>query len=412
MKQIVKKGQTSYLVLIFIQDSSSTTGAGLTGLTSGSAGLTCYRARGDDGNANATQIVLSGGTRGTWSSGGFVEKDATNMPGWYEFGVPDAALATGSNYCGIMFKGATNMAPLPLEFQLVGFDPLDAVHLGLSALPNAAAGAANGLLISGVNSGTTTFGAITCTGTFTISDGVVITRSTAASIGLSITGNTSGVGLSITGGNTAGGATITSGGGNTNGLDILGAGIGNGLRARSGTGAIGHGISASSLATNGSGIALIGAGTGHGMSLAAGATGNGINVTTTAGDGILVSPTGGHALNLVANGTSKHGLLATGGGVGTCDGIKGLAGTGGVDIRGQLSDLSVTTYAEPGQETPAATNTLAVKIGYNFKAWRNLSTQTATAYKLYNDDAVTVDQKSAVSDDGTTFSRGEVATGP
>src|SRR5258708_5893375 len=127
MKLLVKKGATSYLTAIFIQDSSSTTGAGLTGLTSGSAGLVCYRARADDGNAAGTAISLSAGTRGTWSSGGFVEKDATNMPGLYELGVPDAALATGSNWAILMLKGATNMAPLPLEIQLVNFDPTDVV---------------------------------------------------------------------------------------------------------------------------------------------------------------------------------------------------------------------------------------------------------------------------------------------
>lgn len=126
MKLLVTKGATSYLIAIFIRDSSSATGAGLTGLTSGSSNLVCYRARSDDGNAAGTQINLSGGTRGTWSSGGFVEKDATNMPGVYELGIPNAAVASGSNYCIIMLKGATNMAPLTLELQLVEWNPQNA----------------------------------------------------------------------------------------------------------------------------------------------------------------------------------------------------------------------------------------------------------------------------------------------
>lgn len=74
--------------------------------------------------------------------------------------------------------------------------------------------------------------------------------------------------------------------------------------------------------------------------------------------------------------------------------------------------LAVDTYAEPGQSTPAATASLATKIGFLVKAWRNRSTQTATTYSLYNDDAVTVDQKATVSDDGVTTDRGEVTTGP
>jgi hypothetical protein len=74
--------------------------------------------------------------------------------------------------------------------------------------------------------------------------------------------------------------------------------------------------------------------------------------------------------------------------------------------------LNVDTYAEPGQGTPGATITLAAKINYLYKAWRNRITQTATTYSLYNDDAATVDHKASVSDNGTTFDKGEVATGP
>ncbi len=74
--------------------------------------------------------------------------------------------------------------------------------------------------------------------------------------------------------------------------------------------------------------------------------------------------------------------------------------------------LATDTYAEPGQEAPAATNTLAVKIGYLFKFLRNRLTQTATELKVYADDATTVDQKSTVSDDATTYDRGEIGTGP
>src|SRR5215831_10233896 len=92
----VKKGRTSFLARVFIKDSTVAYDKGLTGLTNASSGLTCYRMRDDDGNAGATQLVLSAGTRGTWSSGGFIEKDATNAPGWYELGLPDTGQAAGS----------------------------------------------------------------------------------------------------------------------------------------------------------------------------------------------------------------------------------------------------------------------------------------------------------------------------
>jgi hypothetical protein len=73
--------------------------------------------------------------------------------------------------------------------------------------------------------------------------------------------------------------------------------------------------------------------------------------------------------------------------------------------------LATDTYAEPGQGSPAATLSLAAKIGYIYKAWRNRSTQTASEYALYGDDGVTKDQEAAVSDDGTTFVRSEIQTG-
>lgn len=83
------------------------------------------------------------------------------------------------------------------------------------------------------------------------------------------------------------------------------------------------------------------------------------------------------------------------------------------EVQSEVVDaLNVDTYAEIGQETPAATQTIRKMIGYLYKAWRNRITQTATTYSLYADDATTVDQKATVSDDATTYDRGEVGTGP
>ena len=55
---------------------------------------------------------------------------------------------------------------------------------------------------------------------------------------------------------------------------------------------------------------------------------------------------------------------------------------------------------------------LVKKIGYLYKFLRNKITQDATTLKVYADDASTVDQKATVSDDGTTYTRGEIGTGP
>jgi hypothetical protein len=61
----------------------------------------------------------------------------------------------------------------------------------------------------------------------------------------------------------------------------------------------------------------------------------------------------------------------------------------------------------------AVTATFVTKLGYLYKAWRNKTTQTATEYKLFNGAVTTtVDHKATVSDDGTTFTRTDVTTGP
>jgi hypothetical protein len=83
------------------------------------------------------------------------------------------------------------------------------------------------------------------------------------------------------------------------------------------------------------------------------------------------------------------------------------------EVNAEVVDaLNVDTYAEPGQGAPAATSSLAAKINYLYKAWRNKTEQTATTTSIYNDAGSTVDQKSTVSDNGTTATRGEIATGP
>lgn len=143
MKKKLYAGTTSHIERVFLQDTTQTDGRGLTGLAYNSAGLTVYYIR--QGEASATAISLVTATVGTWVSGGFKEIDATNMPGWYELHVPNAAIAAGAKSVGIHLKGATNMAPYPIELELDALNYQDAVRAGLTALPNANAGASGGL---------------------------------------------------------------------------------------------------------------------------------------------------------------------------------------------------------------------------------------------------------------------------
>jgi hypothetical protein len=74
--------------------------------------------------------------------------------------------------------------------------------------------------------------------------------------------------------------------------------------------------------------------------------------------------------------------------------------------------LATDTYAEPAQGAPAATATLAAKLNWMYKFLRNKITQTSTTLSVYDDAGTTVDHKATVSDDGTTYTRGEIASGP
>lgn len=348
-KRTFLAGATSQTMDVFLQDSSSTIGAGLSGLVFNTANLKAYYRKGATGTLTAVTLATQT-VGGAWSSGGFVEIDATNAKGLYRFDIPDTILAS-TPAAVIHFYGATNLAQNFSELEIVAYDPFNATSLGLSrldaaitsrmatftlptnfsafsidasgrvdvikvagttqtakdiggAVPAVAAGASGGLLISGSNAGTTTLGALTITGATTHTGNVILSD-----------------GLTISAPSTL----------------------------------------------NRAGIDITGNGTGSGMIVAAGATGTGIQVNTTAGDGISVTPTGGHAIRALGQGSTKHGFFATGSSAGTGDGIRATAGTG-VDIRGNITGnlvgtvSTLTTYTGNTPQT-ADVATLITTVG-------------------------------------------------
>jgi hypothetical protein len=133
MKLKIKSSTTSKKTRILVRDSSSTTGAGLTGLVYNSSGLVWYYFR--DGDTAAASVPLANPPAlGTFASGGFKEVDATNMPGVYEIGIPNAALTVAGSV-HMMLKGATNMVPVAIEIELDALDYQDAQRGGMAALP-------------------------------------------------------------------------------------------------------------------------------------------------------------------------------------------------------------------------------------------------------------------------------------
>lgn len=117
---IVPPDATSRCFDIFVNDSSVTTGAGLTGLLYNTASLTGYYHRNTGATATAISLVNQT-TLGTWNTGGFKAVDGTNMPGWYSICPPNAAFAAGATSVSIGLKGAANMAPANIRVQ-IGLD--------------------------------------------------------------------------------------------------------------------------------------------------------------------------------------------------------------------------------------------------------------------------------------------------
>ena len=148
MKRKVYAGTTSLIERVFIRNTSTTTAvAGLTGLTYGSSGLTLYYCRAGDTSSTAVALVTA--SLGTWTSKGFKEVDATNMPGVYEIGIPNAAVASGAQSVAFVLQGAANMEVIPWQYELDAVNYQDGVHFGLTALPNTAVTTNASLLTSG-----------------------------------------------------------------------------------------------------------------------------------------------------------------------------------------------------------------------------------------------------------------------
>ena len=127
----ITAGTTGYILDIFIQDSSSTVGAGLAGLVYNTASLTAKYKR--QGSATWTTISLATATAGTWASGGFVA--ATNADaGDYELHLPDLAIASGVAWVAVSLQGAANMAPIKIRLGLTATDDQSATDGGITKI--------------------------------------------------------------------------------------------------------------------------------------------------------------------------------------------------------------------------------------------------------------------------------------
>ena len=148
MGNLVKKGSADITDYVFIQDSSD--GSPETGVTITDLDLQYVRAGASPAaKVDATALAAIDSAHG---DNKMFEVDGTDQPGLYRVDWPDAPFASGVDKVICTVKG-TGFHPVHKEYQLVDFDPEDAVRLGLTALPNAAAEAAGGLYTRGTGAG-------------------------------------------------------------------------------------------------------------------------------------------------------------------------------------------------------------------------------------------------------------------
>ena len=93
---------------------------GATGLTASTSGLSARYNRTRTASVNIPLVART--IAQAWTSGGFAEVDATNMPGVYRLDVPDAALAAGADDVTIVVRGAsgTNGAVMTVKLSSGG----------------------------------------------------------------------------------------------------------------------------------------------------------------------------------------------------------------------------------------------------------------------------------------------------
>jgi hypothetical protein len=127
----IKRGSTSQIVRVKLFNSIASDGTGRTGLNAATSGLKITYS--SDG-AVATPVTPVNMAVGSWVSGGFIEIDAINLPGWYEVGLPDAALASSAKRVQLAIFGASNLYAYDGFIDLVSVDPQDATAFGISRL--------------------------------------------------------------------------------------------------------------------------------------------------------------------------------------------------------------------------------------------------------------------------------------
>jgi hypothetical protein len=119
-------GATSKSVDVMLVQKAAATSPGdpLTGLAYNTASLKAYYRKNGTGTPTAITLATLANAQAAWSSGGFVEVDATNMPGLYRLDIPDTVQAAIGE-ANIVISGAANLAPHVLKIIVTDMDFYD-----------------------------------------------------------------------------------------------------------------------------------------------------------------------------------------------------------------------------------------------------------------------------------------------
>lgn len=115
-QEAVRYGTKSKSVYIFLELA----GAPVTGVAFNTAGILASYAGEKLARVAITPVTLAAITT-AWTSGGFKELDATNMPGWYRLDVPDAAFSLNADAVIIsIFKSTAfhGSVRIPLAYKI------------------------------------------------------------------------------------------------------------------------------------------------------------------------------------------------------------------------------------------------------------------------------------------------------
>lgn len=143
-------------ILVFIPDPAQTDGSGNINIAHTDLTVSYTRVETDndvivtDVTSSLNALTNLTDAHNDW---GWKQVDSATAPGLYRLDVADALFAAGAWYAVVYVMLTSSAAsPAPKAFRLVAVNELDAVRFGLSALPNAAAGASAGVPVIGTGS--------------------------------------------------------------------------------------------------------------------------------------------------------------------------------------------------------------------------------------------------------------------